>query len=258
MSQPLWKRVWQFLIKLNLGSEITADSDCSHEVKRHLLLGRKTMTNLDSILKSRDITLPTKVHVVKAMVFSEVMYRCERWTIKKAKHQRIAFKMCAEEDLSLESPLKKQGGQTSQSWRKSTLNIHCKDRCWNSNTLATWCEELTHWKRPWCLERLKARGGGDRGWNGWMVSLTQWTLVWANSGKWWKTKKSGVLQFMWSQKVRHDLTTEQQQQIKLNTTTIRPNNCTLGYLSQKKVKTYVHTKTYTTMFIVALFVIAPN
>ena len=106
MSQPLWKRVWQFLIKLNLGSEITADSGCSHEVKRHLLLGRKTMTNLDSILKSRDITLPTKVHIVKAMVFPEVMYRCERWTIKKAKHQRInAFKMCAEEDLSLESPL---------------------------------------------------------------------------------------------------------------------------------------------------------
>ena len=71
--------------KLNLGgSKITADDDCSHDIKRHLLLGRKAMTNLDSILKSRDITLPTKVHLVKAMVFPVIMYGCESWTIKKA------------------------------------------------------------------------------------------------------------------------------------------------------------------------------
>ena len=76
------------------GSNITAHGDCSHEIKRHLLLGRKVMTNLDSILKSRDITLPTKVHLVKAMVFQVVMYRCESWTIKKAEHQRIdAFEL---------------------------------------------------------------------------------------------------------------------------------------------------------------------
>ena len=68
------------------GSEITADGDCSHEIKRRLLLGRKVMTSLDSILKSRDITLPTKVHLVKAMVFPVVMYRCESWTLKKAEH----------------------------------------------------------------------------------------------------------------------------------------------------------------------------
>ena len=72
-----------------LGSKITADGDCSHEIKRHLLLGRKAMTNLDSILKSRDITLPTKVHLVKAVVFPVVIYGCESWTIKKAEHQRI-------------------------------------------------------------------------------------------------------------------------------------------------------------------------
>ena len=76
------------------GSRITADGDCSHEIKRHLLLGRKVMTNLDSILKSRDITLPTKVHLVKPMVFPVVMYGCERWTVKKAEHQRIdAFEL---------------------------------------------------------------------------------------------------------------------------------------------------------------------
>ena len=69
-----------------LGSQITADGDCSHEIKRHLLLGRNVMTNLDSILKSRDITLPTKVHLVKAMVFPVVMYGCESWTIKRAEH----------------------------------------------------------------------------------------------------------------------------------------------------------------------------
>ena len=68
------------------GSKITVDDDCSHEIKRHLLLGRKVMTNLDSILKSRDITLPTKVHLVKAMVFPVVIYGCERWTVKKAEH----------------------------------------------------------------------------------------------------------------------------------------------------------------------------
>ena len=72
-----------------LGSKITADGHCSHEIKRHLLFGRKAMTNLDSILKSRDITLPTKVHIVKAMVFPVVMYGCESWTIRKAEHQRI-------------------------------------------------------------------------------------------------------------------------------------------------------------------------
>ena len=72
-----------------LGSKITADGDCSHEIKRCLLLGRKVMTNLDSILKSRDITLPTKVHLVKAMVFPVVMYGCESWTIKKAEGQRF-------------------------------------------------------------------------------------------------------------------------------------------------------------------------
>ena len=71
------------------GSKITADSECSHEIKRHLLLGRKVMTNLDSILKSRDITLPTKVCLVKGMVFPVVMYECESWTIKKAEHRRI-------------------------------------------------------------------------------------------------------------------------------------------------------------------------
>ena len=82
-----------------MGSKITADGDCSHEIKRHLLLGRKVMTNLDSIFKSRNITLPTKVCLVKAMVFPVVMYECESWTVKKAERRRIdAFELCVGED----------------------------------------------------------------------------------------------------------------------------------------------------------------
>ena len=83
---------------LSGGSKITADGNCSHEIKRHWLLGRKAMTNLDSILKSRDITLSTRVHLVKAMVFPVVMYGCESWIIKRAEHQRIDAFDCGVED----------------------------------------------------------------------------------------------------------------------------------------------------------------
>ena len=97
-----------------LGSKITVDGDCSHEIKRRLLLGRKAVTNVDKILKSRDITLPTKVHLVKAMAFPVVMYGCESWTIKKAEHQRIdAFELWCWRRLLRVPGL--QGDQTSQS-----------------------------------------------------------------------------------------------------------------------------------------------
>ena len=96
------------------GSKITADDDCSHEIKGHLLLGRKIMTNLDSILESRDITLPTKVHLVKAMVYPVVMYGCESWTIKKAEHWRIDALNCGVGEDSWES-LGLQGDATSPS-----------------------------------------------------------------------------------------------------------------------------------------------
>ena len=151
--------------------------------KRCLLLGRKAMMNRDSILKSRVITLLTKVRILKAMVFPVVTYRCELghkqgWALKN-----LCFQTGAGED-SWES-VGQQRDQTSQSFRKSSLNIHWKDWCWSwsSNTLATWCKEPTHWKRPWCWERLRAEEGDDRGWDGWMASLTQWTWVWANSGR---------------------------------------------------------------------------
>ena len=104
-----------------------------------------------------------------------------------------------------------QRDPTSPSYRKSVLNIHWKNWCWswNSNTLAIWCEELTHLKRPWCWERLRAgKEGDDRGWDGWMASLTQWTWVWINSGSWWWTGRPGVLQSTGLQRVRRDWATE--------------------------------------------------
>ena len=176
----------------------------------HLLLGRKVMTNLDSILKSRDVTVPTKVHLVKAMVFPVVMYGCEIWSIKKAECQRVdALELWCWRRL-LRVPWTAR--RSNQSILKEIiLNIHWKDWCWSwsSNTLGIWCQELTHWKRSWCLERLKAEvEGNDRGWDGWMAFLTLWTWDWISSGSWWWTGKPGVLQSMRSQRVRCDWVTE--------------------------------------------------
>ena len=144
-----------------LVSKITACRDCSHEIKRHLLLGRKVMTNLDSILKSRDVTLPTKVHLIKIMVFPVVMYGCESWTIKKADHWRIdAFELWCWRRL-LRVPWTAR--RSNQSILKEiSPEYSWKDCCWswNSNTLATWWEELTHLKRPrcWATGRHEVKG----------------------------------------------------------------------------------------------------
>ena len=131
-----------------LGSKITADGDCSHEIKRYLLLGRKIMTNLDSILKSRDITLSTKVRLVKAMVFPVVMYGCESWTIKKAECRGIdAFELWCWKRL-LRVPWTAR--RSNQSILKEiSPGCSLEGLMLKLNTLATWCEEVTHWKRPW-------------------------------------------------------------------------------------------------------------
>ena len=170
------------------------------------------MTNLDSILKSRNITLPTKVHLVKAMFFPVVMYGCESWTIKKAERRRInAFELwCLEK--TPKSPLDSKEIQPVHPKGNQSWIFHWKDWClsWSSNTLAIWCEELTHWKRFWSWERLRAGGEGeDRGWDGWMASHTQWTWVWVHWWwSWWWTGRPGALQFMGSQRVGHDRVTE--------------------------------------------------
>ena len=185
-----WKQ-WETF----LGSKITADCDCSHEIKRRLLLERKAMTNVDSILKSRDIAFSAKVRLVKAVVSPVFMYGCESWTVKKAEHRRIdalelwCWTRCSRVLLNCKEI------------HRSVPGIHWKDWCWswNSNILATWCKELTHLKRPWCWEWLRVGGeGDDRGWDGWMASPTQWTWVCVDSGSWWWTGRPRVLQFMGS------------------------------------------------------------
>ena len=160
-----------------LGSKITADG----EIKRPLLLGRKAMTGLDSILKRTDITLPTKVCIVKAMVFLVVIYRCESWTIKKAECWRIdVFELWCWTRLLRVLWTARRSNQSVL--KEISPDYSLEGLSWSSNTLATWCKELIHWKRPWCWERLRAGGeGGDRWWGGWMASLTQWTWVWVKS-----------------------------------------------------------------------------
>ena len=177
---------------------------CSHEIKRYLLHGRKVMTNLDSILKSRDIILPTKVRLVKAMVFPVVMYGCESWTIKKAECRRIdAFKLwCWRRLLRVRWTVRR----SNQSILKEISPEYSLDRLMLKLKLQ--CFGHLMW-RLWCWERLKVGEEKDnRGWDGWMASPTQWTWVWVNSGSWWWTGKPGVLRSMGSQRVGQDWATE--------------------------------------------------
>ena len=154
---------------LFLGSKITVDGDCSHEIRRHLPLGRQAMTNLDSVLKHRDISLPTKVCMVKAMVFPVIMYGCESWTIKKAKRGRIdAFELwCWRRLLRVLWTARRSNQSIFTRWKGWCWS-------WNSSILVIWCEQLTHWKSPWCWERFRAGEEGVRGWDGWIASLMQW------------------------------------------------------------------------------------
>ena len=168
------------------------------------------MTNLDSIFKSRDITLPTKVHLVKAMVFPVVMYGCESWTIKKVEHQRIdAFELwCWRRLLGVpwtarrfnQSILK----EISPEYSLEELMLNLKLQYFGHMMWRTDSSEKTL-----MLERLKVGKEEDnRGWDGWMASPTQWTWVWVSSGNWWWTGKPDMLQSMGSQRVRHNWVTE--------------------------------------------------
>ena len=178
-----WKQCQTFLG----GSKITADGDWSHKIKRRLLLGRKVMTNLDSILKSGDITLPTKFCLVKALVFPVVMYGCESWTTKKVEHGRIyAFELSCWRRLlrvpwtarrSIQSILKEISPGCSLKGLMLKLNLqYFSHLMWRADSLGN----------SWCWKRLRAGEEGDnRGWDGWMASLTQWTWVWVDSRSWW-------------------------------------------------------------------------
>ena len=206
-----WKQ-WQTWF-FGGGSKITADGDCSHEIKRLFLLGRKAMANLNRILTSRDITLPAKVCLVKAIVFPVVMYSCKSWIIKKAEHWRIdAFELWCWRRLLRVPWTARRSNQSILNEINPEYSLEGLMLKLKLQYLDAWWEELIHWKRPWCLERLRAGGEGDnRGWDGWMASTTQWTWVWANSGRWWRTGKPGVLQSMGLQRVGHNWVPKQQQ-----------------------------------------------
>ena len=192
------------------GSKITADGDCSHEIQRHLLLGRKVMMNLDTIFKSRNITLPTKVHLVKAMVFPVVMYGCESWTVKKAEHQKIdGFELwCCRRLLRVPWTARRSNqsilNEISHGYSLEGLMLKLKLQYFGHLM-----QRVDSLERPWCWEGLGTGGkGGGRGWDGWMASPTQWAWVWVNSGSWWWTGRPGRLRFTGSQRVEHDWATE--------------------------------------------------
>ena len=179
--------------------QIRADGDCSHEIKRCLLLGRKVMTNLDSIFKSRDITLPTKCPIAKAMVFPVAVYWCESWTIKKLSAKELMLSNCGAWKTP-ETPLacneiKPVNPRGNQSWifiRRTDAPIFRPSdvkRCPSEKTLMLG----------------KTEGRRKRGWQrDKMASLTQWTWVWASSKRWWRSGKAGRPQSTGSQRVGHD------------------------------------------------------
>ena len=182
------------------GLKIAADGDCNRKIKRHLLLGRKTMTNLDSILKSWDVTLPTKACVANygfpsSHVWMRELNHKQGWALKNWYFWTVVL------EKTFESPWTAR--RSNQSMLKEIgPNIHWKDWCssWSSNPFSTWCKKLSHWKIPWCWERLKAGGEvDDWGGDGWMASLTRWTWIWVSSVSWWWTRKTGMLNSMRSQ-----------------------------------------------------------
>ena len=164
-----------------LDSKISADSDCSHEIKRHLLLARKAMTNLDSILKRKDITLLTKVHIVKTMVFPVVMYGCESWTIKKAEHWRIkAFQLWSWRRLLRVPWTARRSNLKEINSEYSLEGLMLKLKFQYFGHLIQKADSL---EKTLILGKTEGKRRGDREWDSWMASLTQWTWIWANFGR---------------------------------------------------------------------------
>ena len=197
-------------------SKITADGDCSHEIKRCLLLVRKVITNLDSVLKSRDIPLPTKIHLVKAMVFLAVMYGCESWTIKKAEHRRIdAFELWSWRRLLRVPWTAKRSNQSivkEISPGCSLEGLILKLKLQYSGHVMWRADSF---EKTLMLGKIVMLGKIEGRWrSGWqrmrwlMASLTQWTWVWVDSGSWWWTGRPGVLYSTGSQRVRNDWVTK--------------------------------------------------
>ena len=202
-----WKQWPDFI---SLGSKITVDGDCSHEIKRRLLLGRKVMTNLDSTLKSRDVTLPTKVRLVKAMVFPEIMYGYETWTIKKAEHRRIdAFELWCWRRL-LRVPW------TARRSNQSILKEISSEYSLEGLMLTQKLQYFGHLMCSWLIGKdrdtekdLRWEEKGEWRKMRWLDGITDlMTWVWVGSGSSWGTGDPGMLQPTGSQRVGYDWVTE--------------------------------------------------
>ena len=189
---------------------MTADGDCSHEIKRRLLLGRKVMTNLDSILKSRDISFPTKVHLVKATVFPSSHVWMWELDYKESLAPKNWCFWTLVLEKTLESPLDCEEIQpVYPKWDQSWVFFGRTDV--EAETPIFWPPDARSWviwEDPDAGEDWEQEEKGTTGWDGWMVSLTRWTRVWVNSGIWWWTGRPVMLQFMGSQRVGHDWVTE--------------------------------------------------
>ena len=191
--------------------KITADVDCSHEIKRRLLLGRKAMTNLDSILKSRDITLLTNTHLVKAMVFPVVMYGCESYNIKKAEHQRIeVFELwCWRRLLRIPWTTRRANQSVLKEINSeySLVGLILNLKLWYFGHLMGNTDPLEKTLIPGKIGGRRRREWQRMRWLDGIIQWTQWTWVWASSRRWWRTGKTGMLQSMGSQRVRHNWAT---------------------------------------------------
>ena len=201
--------IWHHLSSLFifLGSKITADGDCSYEIKRLLLLGRKSYDKHRQHVKKQRNYFANKSSSSQSYGFSG----SQVWMWEFDHKESWVLKNWCFWTLVLESPLDCKEIKPANHKGNQSLNIHWKDWCWSwsCNTLATWHKEMTHWKRPWWWARSKAGGEVDKGgWCGWMASSTRWTWVWVSSRSWWCTGKPGVLQSMGLQRVGHDWVTE--------------------------------------------------
>ena len=190
------------------GSKITADGDCNHGIKRCLLLGRKLMTDLDSILNSRDITLSTKVCLVKAMVFPVVMYGYESWTIKKAELRRIdAFELWCWRRVLRVPWAARRSNQSILKEISPGCSLEGQILKMKLQYFGHLMQRTDSFEKTLKLGKIEGRRRRDsRGWDGWMASPTQWACFWVDSGSW--TRRPGMLRITRSQRARHNWVTE--------------------------------------------------
>ena len=191
-----------------LGSKITEDGDCSHKIKRCLLLGKRAMTNLNRIFKSRDITLLTKIHLVKAMVFPVVIYGCTSWTIKKAELWRIdAFKLWFWRRLLRAHWISRRSNESIL--KETNPEYSLEGQILKLQYFGHMMRRADSFEKTLMLGMIESgRRRGRQRMRGWMASLTGWPWVWTGSGRWCRTGRPGVLECMGSQRIGSDFVTE--------------------------------------------------